>query len=160
MAKEMHVAGYSANIDDPDAFVARLRAVSEKLGSVVEVYDASIVLGAEHVISAWGRAERAHACGRAVAGSVAMEARLYISCEGQIKAALAKTGVKRGDGGVVLAATSAGALDEAAKELNLVRDDALLEPTKEKLISWGLDPEAGNAPDLIFEKMSLLEVER
>ena len=91
MAKEMHVAGYSANIDDPDAFVARLRAVSEKLGSVVEVYDASIVLGAEHVISAWGRAERAHASGRAVAGSVAMEARLYISCEGQIKAALAKT---------------------------------------------------------------------
>ncbi len=61
---------------------------------------------------------------------------------------------------MVLAATSAGALDEAAKELNLVRDDALLEPTKEKLISWGLDPEAGNAPDLIFEKMSLLEVER
>jgi tRNA threonylcarbamoyladenosine modification (KEOPS) complex Cgi121 subunit len=157
MAAKVHVAGYRAKIDDPEVFVGKLRSVSETVGEAVEAYDAGIVLGAEHVAVAWERAERAHATGRAVAGSVAMEARLFISCEGQIKSAMASTGVERGSGGVVLASVSERALDEAAKALGLRRDDSVLDPTTEKLVAWGID---AKRPELIFERMSLLEVER
>ena len=157
MAAKVRVAGYAGKIDDPEVFVEKLRAVSNSVGEAVEAYDAGIVLGAEHVAVAWERAERAHASGRAVAGSVAMEARLFISCEGQIKSAMARTGVRRGGGGVALASVSARALDEAAKALGLRRDDSVLDPTAEKLAAWGIDPKA---PDLILERMSLLEVER
>ena len=165
MAREIHVALYAVSIEDPDSFVGRLKSESTRLGVSVEAYDAGAVLGVEHLAVAWERAVRAFADNRAASDSVAMEARLFASCERQIKTAIAKTGVKRGKAGVALVSEDVKALEKVAKALGLKRDDYVLAPTSEKLLLWGIksDKKAHNgqkAADQIFERMSLLEVER
>jgi tRNA threonylcarbamoyladenosine modification (KEOPS) complex Cgi121 subunit len=164
MERKIHVAGYSASIDDPESFVEHLKMEKSKLGAVVEAYDAGAILGAEHLVVAWERARRAFSNGLAASDSEAMEARVYASCERQIKAAIAKTGVKRGRAGVALVSEDIEALENVARALGLSRDDSVLAPTGEKLALWGMDgfecALAGRPADLIFERMSLLEVER
>ncbi|MFH0816149.1 MAG: KEOPS complex subunit Cgi121 [Methanobacteriota archaeon] len=165
MARKIHVAGYAASIADPESFVGLLKTESSRVGAVVEAYDAGAILGTEHLVVAWERARRAFEDNRAASDSEAMEARVYASCERQIKTAIAKTGVKPGKGGVALVSEDASAMEKVANALGLKRDDSVLAPTREKLALWGM-AESGNAispealSDLIFERMSLLEVER
>ena len=164
MERKIHVAGYATGIDDPESFVGRLKSECSKLGAIVEAYDAGAILGAEHLVVAWERARRAFSNGAAVSDSEAMESRVYASCEKQIKAAISKTGVKPGNAGVALVSEDAVALEKVARALGLNRDDSVLAPTSEKLALWGMAGMEGalarNAADLIFERMSILEVER
>jgi tRNA threonylcarbamoyladenosine modification (KEOPS) complex Cgi121 subunit len=160
MVGKIHVAGYRCEVVDPAEFVARLMAESARAGSHVEAYDAAIVLGREHVTVAWERAKRSVDGGSAACDSVSMEARLFVSCERQIKAAIIKSGVKPGKGGIVLASESEAAMGAVAEALCLRRDDAILEPDGAKLSLWGITSSLESAADVIFERMSLLEVER
>ena len=164
MERKIHVAGYRASIEEPESFVGRLRSEAAKLGATVEAYDAGAILGSEHLIVAWERAQRAFSNGSAASDSVAMEARVYASCERQINVAISKTGVKPGNAGVALVSEDAKAMETVAKALGLARDDSVLAPTREKLALWGIagpkDAPAGKTADLIFERMCLLEVER
>jgi tRNA threonylcarbamoyladenosine modification (KEOPS) complex Cgi121 subunit len=159
MTVDVHVAGFKGVADDPKALVRRIRAESEKLGVSVEAYDASVVLGVEHLAEAWMRARRALSNGSAAADSLEMEARLFVTCERQIKGALEKSGVKSGRP-LALASERAGAVEAVAKTLGLVPDGAVLEVCPEKLAYWGFPATARGAADQIFERMSLMEAER
>jgi KEOPS complex subunit Cgi121 len=160
MDSRLHVVGCRARVEDPEAFVSRVRGLGR-----VEAYDAKALLGREHLEEAWARAQRAFADGRNRCGTVEMEARLYASCERQIKGALERTGVKAGDAALALASEEPVAIDAVVKAMGLVVDASVIEPTREKLLAFGvcaaeIEALGANLYDIIFERMALTEVDR
>ncbi len=102
----------TTTIDDLDAFLAEIEAISEATGAAIQCVDADYVAGDRHLRRAVELAARAREQGTAVAREPAVEILLYAAGRRQINQAL-EMGVSEGKAGVV-AVVSGG--DEAAAE--------------------------------------------
>jgi len=85
-----------ADVDDVDAFVARLGEIGAAHGCAVQAFDARYVVDRAHLESAVGHANRSVARGEAVADDRAVEILLYAAGRRQIREALA-IGVEEGE---------------------------------------------------------------
>ncbi|HYS71472.1 MAG TPA: KEOPS complex subunit Cgi121 [Thermoplasmata archaeon] len=155
---EAQVLGARGSPAEPEARLARARDLGD-----VQLLDARLVCGRDHLLSAAEHAERAMHQGTNVAKSLTMEFVVYASGERQIADALAKMGI-RSDTTEFAVVVFAGDPAKALGALGLAWDDAVLEPTAAKLLAFGiteaelatLPPE--RAADLVLERVALVDL--
>ncbi|QLG28283.1 KEOPS complex component [Halorarum halophilum] len=158
-----------AQVNDLDDFLADLDEVSRATGTTVQAFDAGYVVDRAHLERAVELADRAFDRGENVARDRGVEIMLYAAGRRQIDRALAM-GVSEGEVPVVAVCVGddEGAEADAAGG---VRD--LLEPGEtlgnydEELVREFFDvtdrelaATAGTLPDVVLERVALLDVEK
>ncbi len=129
----------------------------------VQLLDARLVCGRDHLLSAFEHADRAFREGRNTAKTLAVEFALFVSGERQIADALAKVGI-RGDTAEFAVVSFGGVPDDILGPLALTRDDSVLAETPAKLRAFGLtDAELATVPpdrvsDLVLERVALVDL--
>lgn len=159
------VAGARGRVTDPRALVQRAREWAAARGGEIQLLNADLILGEEHLVVAAEHAARAFAEGTQASEGIGLETLVYAAAERQIAAALARVGLREGTERV---AVIAWGLDpaEVLPELGLVRDDTVLESTDAKLAAFGFTAAEldtvprGRRHELVFERMALVDVLR
>jgi len=158
-----------------DLFFKQILNLSKEYKIVIQVIDADIVYGKNHLISASEHAVRAFGQKKNSTNSLAMEILLYASGERQIQRAIQKVGIKKGNVNIALVFA-----DEVQKEkngkvsdtivgkileaLNLIRDDKVLEGDIDTLRKFGItQQELMTVPEykhgnLILERVAMVDV--
>ena len=141
--------------------------MSEEYNIVIQVFDADLVFGKNHLISASEHATRAFERGKNSTNSLAMEILLYASGERQIQKSIQKLGVKKGKTKIAFVfdgKISDENIDNALGSLDLSRDDKVLEGDINTLRKFGITqqelitvPEDKHG-DLILEKIAMVDV--
>ncbi len=90
------VIGARGTIKNIDSFVQHLLVFSKQENLVIQAFDATVIYGKDHLISATTHAQRAFEQGRNATNSLALEILLYAAGERQIQKAIKKIGVKKG----------------------------------------------------------------
>ena len=155
----MQIVGARGAPGDPARRLATLKALGE-----VQLLDARLVCGRDHLVSAAEHAERAMREHRNVARSLAVEFVVYASGERQIADALTKMGIR--DDTTQFAVVVFGGEDPAdvLRSLSLTRDHAVLESSPAKLRAFGLtEAELASVPperaaDLVLERVALVDL--
>jgi len=130
----------------------------------MQLLDARLVCGRDHLFAATEHAERAMRERTNVAQSLAVEFVLYASGERQIASALAKIGIRDDTTEFALVLFGGGDPDEVLRALDLSRDDRVLESSRPKLQRFGLtDAELATVPsdraaDLVLERVALVDL--
>jgi len=162
----MRVVEGTAEIEDVEAFVARLDDVGTEYGATVQAFDARYVVDREHLERALTLAGRAIDRGEAIARDRGVEILLYAAGRRQINRALAM-GVSAGECPLVVlvdggdeagAAGAVGDLLDPAETLgHYDRERAMdffgVTPAE-------LDATSGTLADLVRERVALLTVDR
>ena len=94
MYKIIGAKGHISNIDD---FLKKINNFCNKNSIIIQVFNAEIIFGRNHILSAYKHAKRAFEQKTNTTNSLAMEILLYASGERQLKLAIPKIGVKKGD---------------------------------------------------------------
>ena len=144
---------------------ALLRRASE-LETEVVLMDADKVCGVGHLESAVFHARRAFERGANASNTLGMEVILYASGERQISKAKKKMGLHQGTErvAVVVLEPREADIDKVLKELNIHRDDSLLDCSREKGEAFGIDANEMKAAgeemlvDLVMEKVAFVEI--
>ncbi len=161
---EYTVAGARGETPSVDAFVEALRAQAEQVGLEVQAFDADMVFGENHILSALQHAERAFRRGTNLAADRMMEVLVYAAGERQISNALEKMGVKEGKDRIVILAVGEGDVNRLLEGLGLERDDSLVEGRRDMLQAFGItDKEAETVPpdrlfELVLERVALVDL--
>jgi KEOPS complex subunit Cgi121 len=153
-------------VDDTDTFVQQLDEISERHGTVVQVFDARYVVDREHLRRAVELASRERERGNGIAREMGVEILLYAAGRRQIDRALGM-GVSEGDCRVV-AVVVGGNEDEAAESLRTMFDPAetLGDYDPERVSEFfdvsetELDETAGDLTDIVQERVAMLVVDR
>lgn len=148
----MEVIGCIAKIGNKEDFLRKFK------DRKMLFLDARQVLGKNHVISAYERAKRAFDNGKNISDDILIETMLYVAGERQISKALKKVSIKDNIDKIAVLI-----LDGNPENLPFKRDDSILEPSDEKLLSiFGKKYEMleEKSYDIIFERMSLLEIKK
>ena len=150
------------NIDDE---LGKVSLASENLGVEIQVLDAHMIFGKEHIEVALERTERTFAQGRNIAKTQGVELMLYAGAERQISKALDKMGLKKGMDELVIVIFGDQEPDIILDELGWTRDDAVFQPDPSRAGEYGLDLDLDGIPitkliDHILEKMALTELDR
>ncbi len=138
-------------------------AVARKLGDL-QLLDARLVCGRDHLLSAAEHAQRAMHEGTNAAKTLAVEFVLYASGERQIADALAKMGVRRDTTEFALVLFGGSDAEEVLAALGLRRDDAVLDFSSAKLAAFGITAKEiesvppGRAADLVLERVALVDL--
>ena len=142
------IFGVRHRVEDTGQTLASISQVAEKNGIEIQVFDATKIIGMEHLEVATEKAQRAFSEDRNLSNTLATEILLYASAERQISEAIRKLGIK--DGAEELAVVILGDIDpgQIMSELGWTRDDSVLKPASETEI------------DQILEKMAMSELER
>lgn len=152
----MRVVGARGIAGDPGERLAIAKGLDE-----LQLIDARLVCGKDHLFAAAEHAERAMREGTNVAKSVAVEFVVYASGERQIRDAIAKMGIHKET--TEFAVVMFGG-DVALEILDLTRDDAVLDASPAKLRSFGItEDELGTVPrdrqtDLVLERVALVDL--
>ena len=169
------VVGAYGTIKDIDLFVQELLLFSKKENLVIQAFDATVVYGKDHLISATTHAQRAFKQGRNATNSLALEILLYAAGERQIQKAIKKMGVKKGKQQIAFILTNELTqkknkhIDEAVikkflETFHLVSAEKVLEGNRNTLKRFGITTQElatiseGNYGDLILEKVALVDV--
>ena len=172
----MIVKGARGRIEDVEGFVRKVREISTRMGIEIQVVDADLVCGKDHVISAVMHAVRSFKEKRNSTRSLSMELLLYLSGERQISRAIEKVGIKEGKERHVFVFLGSDDLDYIEKSLTedeaegIIRslgmelDDGVMGVSREKLERFGLTMEEietvdkDKYGDLILEKVALVDL--
>jgi KEOPS complex subunit Cgi121 len=161
------IIGAKGNIQDTDDFLKKVGSFAKNNGLVIQVVDANLVYGKNHLISAANHASRAMERKTNTTNSLEMEILLYASGERQLKLAIPKMGVK--ENGTKVAFVLVGdkiyskIIDEFLSILSLSRDDKVLEGNEDTLKKFGLNDEIKTVTkdkygDLILEKVAMVDI--
>ena len=136
-----------------------------KLGSPVQVFDASYICGKDHILVAYEHAKRAFEDGRNTCKTIEMELILYASCRRQIKDALDLVGAKNcGDYAFVFFELRKKPAERfITEDLKLKIDNCVLHSSIEKLKKFVDEKELEAVDktfyfDLLFEKIAMVEL--
>ena len=169
----IEVIGAKGSIQDMDLFFKQILNLSKEYKIVIQVIDADIVYGKNHLISASQHAVRAFGQKKNSTNSLAMEILLYASGERQIQKAIQKVGIKKGNVNIALVfvdevqengKVSDIIVGKILEALNLTRDDKVLEGDIDTLRKFGItQQELMTVPknkhrNLILEKVAMVDV--
>jgi KEOPS complex subunit Cgi121 len=164
MIKIVGAKGKITNVDD---FLKKIKKFSEKNNIGIQTFNADLIFGKLHLISAYEHAKRAVSSKTNTTNSLEMEILLYASGERQLKNAIPKIGVKKGESKVAflfLEKIDEKNLDNLFKELNLKIDDNVLDGDINTLKKFGITVNEINTiskdkfEDLILEKIALVDI--
>jgi len=168
MIKIIGAVGEIKNIDD---FLRAVSDFSKENDLLIQAFDANVIFGKNHIISAVNHAKRAIERKKNSTNSLKMETLLYSSGERQLKLAIPKMGIKKGKSNITFLLLTQGnqfisekIVDKFLKDLTLKRDDKVLEGDKNTLKSFGInEKEIKTLPKekygiLILEKVAMVDL--
>ncbi len=160
------VVGARGVVGDVETFIEGLRREADRAGLQIQAFDADMVFGEDHLISALKHAERAFQRGTNVASDLMVEVLVYAAGERQISKALEKMGVKEGTEGLVVLALGEGDMNAFLEGTGLIRDDALVEGQPDHLRAYGITEEEletvspERVLDLVLERVAMVDALR
>jgi len=169
------VIGARGTIKNIDSFVEHLLLFSKKENLVIQAFDATVIYGKDHLISATTHAQRAFEQGRNATNSLALEILLYAAGERQIQRAIQKIGVKKGEQAIAFVIINdmtlktkshieKAVIQKLLTTFHLTSDDTVLEGNRTTLKKFGItEKEISTVPesnygDLILEKVALVDI--
>lgn len=166
----MKIVGAKGNIKDVDSFLKQVGSFVRSHNVIVQVFDADVIYGKNHLVSAFEHAKRAMDEKTNTTNSLEMEILLYASGERQLKLAIPKMGIKKGDSAIAFIfvnedeETPDQVSSELLRSLSLVRDDKVLEGDKDTLKKFGINEQEiktvtkAKYGDLILEKVAMVDI--
>jgi KEOPS complex subunit Cgi121 len=168
------IVGARGNIKDVDDFLKQIVNFAREHRVIIQVFDADVVYGKNHLISATEHAVRAFERKTNTTNSLVMEILLYASGERQLKLAISKMGIRTGKGNIAFVfignikdaegKISDHLIDELLELVSLKRNDKVLEGNEETLRKFGISENEINTVtkakygDLILEKVAMVDI--
>jgi KEOPS complex subunit Cgi121 len=160
------VIGAVGDIKDLDKFLEQISDFALKNKMIIQVLNADLIYGKDHLISAVEHAKRAIQRNTNTTNSLEMEILLYTSGERQLKLAIPKMGVKNGKSKIafVLIAEKDISEKQLMETLSLKRDDKVLEGDIDTLKKFGINKHEIDTVnkekygDLILEKVAMVDI--
>ena len=164
------IIGAKGNIKDVDNFLKHISGFAEKNNLVIQAFNADVIYGKKHLVSAVEHAVRSMGQRTNTTNSLEMEILLYASGERQLKLAIPKMGVNEGNVGVAFVffnekqAVSDGKINEFLDKLSLEKDDKVLEGDENTLKKFGINQnemktvKKSKYCDLILEKVAMVDI--
>ncbi len=162
------VIGAHGNVRDVEIFLKKILDFSDKHQVIIQMFDADLIFGKNHLISAVQHAIRAMKNNTNTTNSLGMEILLYASGERQLKLAIPKIGVKKGGSNIAFVFVKdiipEGLINELLGLLSLKRDDKVLEGDIDTLKRFGLNKKEINTvtkakyEDIILEKVAMVDI--
>ena len=141
------IIGARHRITDIDEALKAIADLSAELGVQIQVLDAALVFGKEHLEVAVEKAERAFSQERNISNTMGTEILLYAGAERQISKAIEKMGMKPGIEELAIIILGDANPDTIMSKLGWERDDSVLDSDEDNI-------------DMILEKMALSELDR
>jgi KEOPS complex subunit Cgi121 len=169
MRKDMlKIIGAKGNIKDVDKFLKKVENIAQEFNILIQVFDADLIFGYNHLISAYEHAKRAMLRKTNTTFSLEKEILLYASGERQLKLAIPKMGVKKGIANIAFifaeSKISDQKIDDILKQLSLIRDDEVLKGNMDTLNKFGINKNEletitkDKYGDLILEKIAKVDI--
>jgi KEOPS complex subunit Cgi121 len=165
------IIGAKGDIQDVDSFLRKLSQFVEKKDILIQIFDAELIYGENHLISAYEHAKRAMDRKSNTTNSLEMETLLYSSGERQLKLAIPKMGVKKGSVSIAIifisetqSKNSDKLVSEFFKEFSLERDDSVLDGNEVTLKKFGISENELKTVTkekyggLILEKVAMVDI--
>lgn len=168
------IVGAQGNIKNVDDFLKRVFSFAQEHRVIIQLFDADVIYGKNHLISATEHAIRSFKRKTNTTNSLVMEILLYASGERQLKLAISKMGIKTGKGNVAFVLIddikdakgkiSNQLTDELLKLVSLKRDDKVLDGNEDTLRKFGISENEINTVtkakygDLILEKVAMVDI--
>lgn len=171
--KMIKIVGARGNIQKIEDFIKNVNNFSEKNGIIIQIFDARMIFGKNHLISSVEHAIRSINNGTDTTNSLEKEILLYSSGERQIKIAITKMGIKKNTNkfaivfllkNIEILKKIENLISEFLNKNNLQKDDEVLEGDVNELINYGIDERElhtvgeKNWIGLIFEKVAMVDI--
>lgn len=167
----LKIYGTEGNIDNLDNFLYKINQISEKNNIIIQVFNADLIYGRKHLISAVEHAKRAFSYKTNTTNSIEMEIMIYAAGERQLKNAIPKIGIKKGKSNIAILFLYKNKLEinnericELIKLLNLKINDKVLEGNINTLEKFGINKNEietiseDKYQDLILEKVAIVDI--
>jgi KEOPS complex subunit Cgi121 len=165
------IVGLKGNINNVDNFLKIVGGFASQKDLIIQVFNADMIYGKNHIISAVEHAKRAIERKTNTTNSLEKEILLYASGERQLKLAIPKMGIKNGKGNVAIVLMdkakneiSEKISNDLMKLIKLEREDKVLEGNEETLRKFGINETElktvmkSKYGDLILEKVALVDI--
>jgi len=165
------IIGAKGKIKDVDDFLEKIGNFAKKNNLIVQTFDADLIFGKNHILSAVEHAVRAISRKTNTTNSLEKEILLYASCERQLKLAIPKIGVKKGNAKIAIVLLkntkkmiSNQIVDDLLKLFYLTRDDKVLEGDENTLTRFGIKEKElktvnkAKYSDIILEKVAMVDI--
>lgn len=166
------IQGCSGTIFSVNDFMNNVNHFAENQDVIIQLLDADMIFGREHIISASEHAQRSIKRDEASTHSLQMELLLYASGERQIKHAISKMGVKKGKTNFVAIFLFSeekkqsidAIVDTFNQKFHINENKSALLPNESKLSAYGISQQAIESVrqdqkfQLVLEKIALVDV--
>lgn len=165
------IIGAVGEIKNIDSFLKITSNFSKENNVLIQAFDANVIFGKNHILSAVEHAKRAIDRKTNTTNSLEMEILLYSSGERQLKLAIPKMGVKKGKTNIAFVflkdigeEISTKKIDEFLKIQGLKRDDKVLEGDENTLRLFGIkDKELQTVSkekygNIILERVAMVDI--
>jgi KEOPS complex subunit Cgi121 len=162
----LKIIGLRGKVGSSDELLKTARVFFGDEEVMFQFFNADMILGKEHIESAYEHAKRAFATKRNISQSMAMEILIYVSGEPQIASAIKKVGVSDGNERVVLVTEEKADIQGLIGKIKMEIDDEVLRFSEEKLRTFGIgEKEISAVPlnrrkDLILERVAMVDVRK
>lgn len=160
------VVGAKGQIENLGSVFKKIRQFSEEKGIEIQLFDADMVFGKEHLVSAVGHAMRAFKTNTNRSDTLPMEILLYASGERQITHAIKKIGIKEKNKEFGIVMIGRCDIKELLDFLGWERDDDVLKPDPKNLSSFNFSAieektvDERKVCDLVLERVAMLDVKK
>jgi tRNA threonylcarbamoyladenosine modification (KEOPS) complex Cgi121 subunit len=167
----INIVGSKGNIEDIDDFLKKVENFADKNNLKIQAFNADLIYAEDHIKSSVEHAKRAIERKTDTTNSLEKEILLYASGERQLKLAIPKMGVKKGNVNIafVLVNDTKRKLPEQItidflKFLKLTRDDDVIEGNIDTLRKFGINEEEIETVTkdkygfLILEKVAMVDI--
>ncbi len=166
MERKLNIMGLRGKVESSQGFLEAAREFLGDKKALFQFFNADLILGREHIESAYEHARRTFDTKKNISQSMAMEILIYVSGEVQIANAIRKVGVSDGNERIALVAQEGLDIEGLIGELNLERDDDVLEFSEKKLRNFGISEKEiaavpqGKRKDLVLERVAMVDVRK
>jgi tRNA threonylcarbamoyladenosine modification (KEOPS) complex Cgi121 subunit len=170
----IEIVGAQGNVSTVNHVLEKLQDFCTHHNLTGQVFNAEMIYGRNHLISSVLHAQRAMEQHLNTTNSLAMEILLYASGDRQLKHAIPKMGIQKGQTDLVFVFTDllsqgkskfeTAIIDDLLQDLKLTRNDAIIEGTEETLRHFGITKKERQTvvkdkyEDLILEKVAMVDI--
>lgn len=170
----LKIIGAKGDIQSVDSFLKQVESFAQSHDVIIQAFDADLIYGKNHLISAFEHAKRAMDRKTNTTNSLEKEILLYASGERQLKIAIPKMGVKEGKANIAVVLVnefegiegkiSDHLINELLKLLSLNWNDKVLDGNMDTLINFGISENEiktvtkSKYGDLILEKVAMVDI--
>lgn len=147
------VVGASIKECSAEKIISFIEKISKECGCQIQIFDADMILGRDHIYSAVMHAKRAFDEKRNAARTLPVEILRYASGERQIGRALSKMGISEKTRRIAVLILGDCDAEKIILSMNASRDDTVLEPAPTKLKRWGIKEK-----EEVLEKVAQVDV--